>query len=292
MYTRGITIQSADSVAIADLVRAFNASYIDYYTPVFLTPDSFERMAERESVRLAVSAVACEGDKIVGQGLLAIRGSRGWIGGMGVLPDYRGHGIGRRLMAHLIHQGRCAGLVTIQLEVITQNDRAYALYTSMGFQTIRQLRVLVWRGNAKMLMDQAGRPGDFRITSQEPATLLTAMQPLIQVARPWQRDADGIRNISQGLSGLAIRGSDRRLAGGCIYRAEGGQVGILDVVSTTVEIGRAMLAHLITTTAAVHVSYTNVPDDDPLLPTLRETGFAETLSQYEMVLRLDQGAVQ
>jgi ribosomal protein S18 acetylase RimI-like enzyme len=290
MQTREITIQSAARIPIPDLVQAFNASYVDYYVPIYLTPDSLERVVERESVQLSMSAVAREGRRVVGQGWLAARGSRGWIGGVGVLPHYRGQGIGRLLMEHLIAQGHRAGLATLQLEVITQNERAHALYESLGFQTIRRLLILMWSGDSNALSDGADTPVAF--SAHDPAALLDAMRPLMSVPRPWQREPEGIQGISAHLNGLASWHGDGALAGGCIYRTEGDQAGILDMAAATVEIGRHLLIHTLRAAGVSQVSYTNVPDDDPLLPVLLDAGFIENLSQFEMVLRLKPERVQ
>jgi GNAT superfamily N-acetyltransferase len=43
---------------------------------------------------------------IIGTGLLGIRGSMGWIGGMGVVPGRRRQGIGRQMMLYLLDRAR------------------------------------------------------------------------------------------------------------------------------------------------------------------------------------------
>lgn len=54
--------------------------------------------------------------------------------GMGVLPAYRGQGIGRRLLAACIAKARAQGITRIELEVRADNERAIALYKAMGFE--------------------------------------------------------------------------------------------------------------------------------------------------------------
>jgi ribosomal protein S18 acetylase RimI-like enzyme len=55
--------------------------------------------------------------------------------GMGLLPAYRGRGLGRRLMEAAIAAGWAAGLERIELEVFASNARAFALYEKLGFAT-------------------------------------------------------------------------------------------------------------------------------------------------------------
>jgi RimJ/RimL family protein N-acetyltransferase len=54
--------------------------------------------------------------------------------GMGILPGYRGRGLGRRLIEAALQAAREAGLVRVELSVHADNDRAIALYEKIGFQ--------------------------------------------------------------------------------------------------------------------------------------------------------------
>lgn len=53
--------------------------------------------------------------------------------GMGLLPGYRGRGIGRRLMEAAIAQAWEKGVERIGLEVFASNPHAMALYEKLGF---------------------------------------------------------------------------------------------------------------------------------------------------------------
>lgn len=54
--------------------------------------------------------------------------------GMGLLPEYRGQGIGSRLLSAVIEQARNFGLEKIELHVYTSNTGAIALYKKFGFE--------------------------------------------------------------------------------------------------------------------------------------------------------------
>ncbi len=54
--------------------------------------------------------------------------------GMGVRRDFRGQGIGRRLMDTAVAQARTSGLEKIELQVYTSNAAAIALYKKAGFE--------------------------------------------------------------------------------------------------------------------------------------------------------------
>ena len=53
--------------------------------------------------------------------------------GMGLLPDYRGKGIGMRLLRAAIDEARAAGFERIELTVYGRNAPAAALYRKAGF---------------------------------------------------------------------------------------------------------------------------------------------------------------
>jgi ribosomal protein S18 acetylase RimI-like enzyme len=53
--------------------------------------------------------------------------------GMGVLKDFRGRGIGRRLIEETIAQATQLGFEKLELTVHASNERAIALYRRVGF---------------------------------------------------------------------------------------------------------------------------------------------------------------
>ncbi len=74
--------------------------------------------------------------KIVGSTLVQRMGhdkTRWYIAAVAVHPDYRRHGIARRLIEAAIAHARTNGATACILDVGTDNAPAYALYTSLGF---------------------------------------------------------------------------------------------------------------------------------------------------------------
>ncbi len=60
-----------------------------------------------------------------------------YIGHLAVLPEKRGHGIGRQLIKFAENQARVKGLKGVALDVEVENERARRLYEDLGFQTIK-----------------------------------------------------------------------------------------------------------------------------------------------------------
>lgn len=54
--------------------------------------------------------------------------------GTGILPEYRGKGIGRKLLSTAIRQAQEKGLTRIELTVNADNLNAIALYRNLGFK--------------------------------------------------------------------------------------------------------------------------------------------------------------
>jgi len=52
---------------------------------------------------------------------------------LAVLPDYRGMGVGRRLLEQVEAKGRALGCAKLTLEVRADNDQAQRLYRRVGF---------------------------------------------------------------------------------------------------------------------------------------------------------------
>lgn len=64
---------------------------------------------------------------------------RGFLG-MGLLPAYRGQGLGRRLLQAALDHARQIGAEKVELSVYTTNAPAIALYRRCGFNEIGVIR--------------------------------------------------------------------------------------------------------------------------------------------------------
>ena len=64
---------------------------------------------------------------------------RGFLG-MGLLPDYRGRGLGRRLLGSAMGKARLFGFEKVELSVYTSNEPAIRLYRAMGFTQEGEIR--------------------------------------------------------------------------------------------------------------------------------------------------------
>jgi len=72
--------------------------------------------------------------------------------GMGVIAEYRGHGIGRSLIQATLQKAKYQGLTRIELDVQEENYRAIELYKKFGFK-IEGLKQNATRINEKYSND-------------------------------------------------------------------------------------------------------------------------------------------
>ena len=104
-----------------------------------------EALPEPDTLRFVKSSlengnpmmVALAGAEVIGwcdvlREFFPSRAHRGTLG-MGLLPAWRGRGVGRRLLEATVAKARCEGFKRIELDVYADNPRAIALYEKAGF---------------------------------------------------------------------------------------------------------------------------------------------------------------
>lgn len=72
-------------------------------------------------------------------------GKAAWLEDLVVRPDRRRRGIGRALLEHVAAQARADGVLRITLLTDADNERAHALYRSLGFEfsAMRPMRLKI-----------------------------------------------------------------------------------------------------------------------------------------------------
>jgi ribosomal protein S18 acetylase RimI-like enzyme len=275
-----ITLRPADSVSAAAFVEALNQAYRDYHPPLGLDTRSFKETVAREAVMLDASVVALDGVKIVGMAVLGVRPPRGWIGGLGVVPAHRRRGIARAMMEYLLDRARSLSLHTLQLEVVTHNEAARALYESLGFVEQRRLLVLTCQPGRFVHLPAAGHPCCETRPADEALNLLATLD---RVTRAWSRDALSLMPFARQFRALvSLHLQSDEPVGACVYIAHPFQVSMVTLAGSP-GAGGSLLNALHDAHPQATMSYANVPAEDPMLPELRRAGYNETLSQFEML---------
>src|SRR5690242_21220405 len=165
------------------------------------TVDSLRMLIEVNDVALGHSFVAVdEQGRPGGVVMLAVRGSRGWIAGMGLAPQWRGRGQAAPLMEAALTEAKSLRLVSVELEVLAQNTPARRLYTRLGFEEVRSLAVFT--GPLAEGATLAEEPPLVEEISVEQA--LADFAALHQTPPPWQRDRPSLAHMAPSLRASAL----------------------------------------------------------------------------------------
>src|SRR3954453_6853483 len=147
----------ATHVSLAELAEFFNPPFAGYFYPQQKTAMSLAQRVRHEQLALQHSLLAYKDEKFVGLALLGLRGSDGWCGGFGIVPELRGRGLASELMREFMARARGCGVKRLSLEVLARNTPARRLYESAGMHITRDLLILertgeiTLRKNSKVL---------------------------------------------------------------------------------------------------------------------------------------------
>jgi len=279
-----LTFHSAERLADDQLAHLFNRGYTGYYVPVTLDATAFRAMVTANDIDLGASRVGERDGAPVAFAMLAIRGRRGWIGGMGVVPEARGQGGGRAIMEAVLESARARGLATVDLEVLEQNQPAARIYEALGFRDRRWLDV--WSREAAPLPSTSGP-----LPAVEPMPVAECLARHARFHRrpaPWQRDLGSLQHWADRLEACAVR--DRRgWVAWTLFRADGRLLNLADLAARARAAPAALEATLRDALSA-HPESTltliNLPADDPASNCLRGLGAVVKLRQREMTRAL------
>lgn len=275
-----IVFATAEGLSIEQLAEAFTLGYTGYFVPITFSAERMQQHITNHDIDLRASWAAFADGVPVALCLLGQRGGHGWIGGVGVAPDYRRRGVARALMQR-VHQGaRERGLTEIMLEVLVQNVQAKTLYEQLGYQVTRRLLILE-------------APADLGIPAPEldvrpvtPAEALAHYAAFHPVANPWQRAPETLRRLPSSVSVFIAFVGGVPTAYVIVWVGETA-LSIHDLGCTPGQ--SAVLRDLVVSVHAQQqrpARLVNLGEDDPAWEVLASLGYREIMAQWEMRLRL------
>ena len=267
----------ATDYTLAQMAEMHNESFSGYFMPAMMTTEwtaDFWRVHQIDANRSVV--MYDQTRAFVGMARVGARGKRGWCGGFGIVPAFRGSGASKLLAAEMVRVARASGLATLQLEVLTQNIRAFKLYEGAGFVTTRKLLGLE--------MASSSLPA---VASIEMKTAPTeALLPFLHGAeRPaWGQEL--ATTLTLQTEAVVASGVDGRV-NGLIARRAGERLQVQAAILQP-DFTSAELAALLRSAAgdATTIQIFNEPEGSDLLARCLELGFHEFFSQYEMIIEL------
>jgi len=120
------------------LIETQNESFEDYIVKIRVTRQFFKDFLSSVGGDLRNILVAMDHDRMVGYINPVVDGCEGWIGGIGILKEYRGRGIGTNLMNEAERMLSAKGVKEVSLEVIDGNTRAERLYGRLGYRPTKK----------------------------------------------------------------------------------------------------------------------------------------------------------
>jgi len=245
-----VRLVPADTLSQAELADLFTRGYEGYFVPIHVDEAGLRSVVDAWDIDLGRSRVALDPEP-AGVAMLALRGDRGWIGGLGVVAAARRRGLGRALMEAVLAEA--PGVVT--LEVIEANEPAIRLYEALGFERRRILEV--WR------LDAAVPPAEARTVPP---------RPLGQAGLPWQRADD---SLPPGYERIEVE------RGAALIKVRGSHVNVLQLEAQDADAAAALLAAA--RARGESLGYVNVPEGDAASAALAALGGRLDLRQFEFV---------
>ncbi|MCZ8521243.1 MULTISPECIES: GNAT family N-acetyltransferase [Paenibacillus] len=300
-----VEIRRLADCTLNDAVQAWNQGFSDYYIDIPMTASLFTRVKYGiEDIHPDHSFLAYVGGVPVGLLLNGIRSIRGrkvvWNGGTAVAPGFRRLGVGRELMTRTLEEYRALRVDSAQLEAVSQNERAIALYKQFGYRTVETLHVYGGevaedggRSTEKRPREaSANRAGAYVLrpaSPREAAEMAFHPDPV-----PWQMQWGSAK---EGQAVIAEDPGTGRTAGYLLYRNAYNEEGKLAATSIlqcctdggrqdTQEILQVLLRSVLSVGGARRVTANAVPDTQPhLMKALDSLGLQRKMQQVHMACR-------
>ena len=260
--------------------RAQCRGFENYFVPVNLYAASFTSRIEADNVDPRLSWIYETADGPAGILLVARRGTTSRIAALGLAPELRGQGLGRKAMEQAIAQARERGDERMVLEVISANEAALALYAGLGFE--RRRRLVGWRHP-----EAAGEEGPDTLDEVAPSTSAAWLQAWSDDDLSWPLSPQSHLGAAPPLRGYSI--DDRATA---IVDDTGAYVRIVSLAvrpdARRRGLGRRLVDALLDAYEGRALAFPAIVPERSSRAFMEATGWELTpLSQYEMMLTLD-----
>lgn len=293
---KNLRVVSAAEVPLAERAALWTEAFSDYFAPGVVTAESLAAMEQAFDLDRDASRIVIEDGQPAAFAMLGLRGpvrakaaggapTRGWVGGMGVIPSARRRGHGERVMVALLDAARERALATVRLEVLVQNTPAIPLYERLGFRTLGKLEV--WERSAEVAAPSEPSPAAREIPLDEAAEFLG--EGLFE-RTPWQRELAPTRRVFPELAALASEAGGARAV--LIHRTLPERVGIVAIGvtpsggATAEQALDRLLASLFASRSGRPARLLNLPEGDPASAALARSGAVVIHRQWEMELTL------
>ncbi|MEH7380660.1 N-acetyltransferase [Bacillus sp. JJ1533] len=210
-----ITIKRLSECTLQDAVVAWNKGFEGYYFDMKTTVDIFTRRLILEGLSPTFSVIAYDRDRPVGlilNGIRLVNGKKvSWNGGTGVDPDYRGKGVGRKLMEASLAIYENEEVEVATLEAIKENGQAISLYEKVGYKIVDEL---VHFQNTGELSKDAFLSEDHPFTFLKGIPIDASKVSFYKAMVPWQTQWNNARDGES----ILVKDENEAIVGYAIYK--------------------------------------------------------------------------
>ncbi len=126
-------LRRGDEKSLAEFNSSLSPASRVFFTPHGYDDATLAKVVERVERGEDIAFVALDGNRVVAYWFLWWVNTPFPVLGIGMLDEYQGQGLGRRIMAQLIETAEKAGCHAIELTTTPDNKAGQALYGKMGF---------------------------------------------------------------------------------------------------------------------------------------------------------------
>jgi ribosomal protein S18 acetylase RimI-like enzyme len=284
-----LVIKRFSELSFNEAISLWNESWKHYFSDMTMDLNRFMQKVTGEGISLENSVVAVYEGKLAGFVLNSFRTINGkqyvWNGGTALTPDFRGMGIGKKLISVCLDIYEEQNVDIARLEAIKENEAAIKLYEKMGYQTFEELAFMQHVGEINELKEQ-GSNVKVKQTEMQEVKSLSFFEPLTA----WQTQFQSLKDFS-----CAIAMDDEKPVGYTVYKKgfkETGELAGIVLyqcgVNPEYHLKEEATANLINfafapAEGAVRRLTMNVPKkDDALNRLLNEAGFTKFVEQVHM----------
>ena len=277
-----------DRVSREQLHQTFLEAFSDYaMDSSHVTEGSLTSRAAKNAVDYDLSVGAFDGDRMVGFIVIGVDLWQGELAafdaGTGIVPEFRGEGLAKRMFDHALPALRARGVTRFLLEVLKDNSRAIKAYRKAGFETTREFACLSLP--LASFRPAPGAPADIAIHPID-RKAVSSLAGEADWQPSWENSFPSIERSPDELVTLGAF-QDERLVGAIAFSPALNW--ILTVVVARGErrkgIGSLLVRALVERLprGAKAIQITNIDrSDSGLLAFLEKIGFKHWVDQYEM----------
>lgn len=153
-----LVIKRFSELSFNEAISLWNESWRHYFSDMTMDLNRFLQKVTGEGISLENSVVAVYEGRLAGFVLNSFRTINGkqyvWNGGTAIAPDFRGMGIGKKLISVCLEIYEEQNVDIARLEAIKENETAINLYEKMGYQTFEELAFMQHEGEISELVVQ------------------------------------------------------------------------------------------------------------------------------------------